>query len=339
MEKKQYGAIDLMKFIAAFLVVPGHIFPFSGSEGIFRDGICRIVPAFFFCCSGFFLEQKMHIRDRKGVFAYVRRIAILFLIWGLVYALPRYLNMAPGTTFWAYLKNYLLWLLRKGVFWYLSAMLVAIPILWGIRRWMPLWAATVLFGLLFLLGIFGDSYYGLMGYLPRPLEVLLQEYLRIFRTVHDGVFFAPLFLCIGAWFWQSRDGLPIRRGVNAGLFGLALAGMFVESWILRKNGIARDCNMYLLVVPESIFLFNLLIHCEGPGPKTAGFLRKCSTVVYCFHVFAGWAIDRILKAWDIAPPQRSGLVFGLACLASLGVAFAVVSLSQKRGLRFLRYLY
>ena len=52
-------------------------------------------------------------------------------------------------------------------------------------------------GLLYLIGLFGDSYYGLTAALP-PLAAAYEAGFQVFSYTRNGLFMAPLFLLLGA---------------------------------------------------------------------------------------------------------------------------------------------
>ena len=61
-------------------------------------------------------------------------------------------------------------------------------------------------GLLYLIGLFGDSYYGLTAALP-PLAAAYEAGFQVFSYTRNGLFMAPLFLLLGARL-GSRPPLP-----------------------------------------------------------------------------------------------------------------------------------
>ena len=66
-EKKEYRALDFLKFVAAFLVVAIHIPPFEEIAPVFshefQQVICRMAVPFFFVCTGYFIGEKITDKD------------------------------------------------------------------------------------------------------------------------------------------------------------------------------------------------------------------------------------------------------------------------------------
>lgn len=94
-------------------------------------------------------------------------------------------------------------LLRKlvtdGTFyhlWYFPALLVGVPLARALRRLGPR-AALAAAGALYLIGLGGDSYYGLAVQLSGA-ERFYGAFFHLFSYTRNGLFFAPLFLLLGA---------------------------------------------------------------------------------------------------------------------------------------------
>lgn len=60
--KSKYPSIDLMKFIAAILIIVLHTSPFADYSGVLNFGLRSIITVvavpFFFCASGFLFFAK-----------------------------------------------------------------------------------------------------------------------------------------------------------------------------------------------------------------------------------------------------------------------------------------
>lgn len=69
MSRKQYAALDLMKFFAAILIIVIHTSPFADVSFAldfgFRSIIATIAVPFFFCASGFLFFVKLETLTSK----------------------------------------------------------------------------------------------------------------------------------------------------------------------------------------------------------------------------------------------------------------------------------
>lgn len=107
--------------------------------------------------------------------------------------------------------------------------------------------------LLYLIGLGGDSYYGLTAQLP-ALDALYGGLFRLCSYTRNGLFLAPLFLLLGA------AGVRLGRGISALGTLLSLAGMSLEAFWLRAQGWPRHDSMYLFLPLTMLFLFSLLLN-------------------------------------------------------------------------------
>ena len=81
--KRQYGLIDLVKFLCALLIVAAHYVTENATGRIhslvdYGVSLYVIVVPFFFACGGYFLFRKVFADPENGgttVKAYLRRIA------------------------------------------------------------------------------------------------------------------------------------------------------------------------------------------------------------------------------------------------------------------------
>ena len=144
--------------------------------------------------------------------------------------------------------------------------------------------------LLYLIGLGGDSYYGLTAQLP-ALDALYGGLFRLFSYTRNGLFLAPLFLLLGA------AGVRLGRGISALGTLLSLAGMSLEAFWLRAQGWPRHDSMYLFLPLTMLFLFSLLLSGGRGQDRTA---RRLSLLIYLLHP---WSIVLVRGA---AKADRAG---------------------------------
>ncbi len=92
--RTQYYAVDIAKFVFAFIVVAAHMSPFGSftatGDVLLIQGIARIVVPFFFLTSSFLFFSKMQPDILKGapsvrsLWRYVERIGIMYFFWTLL---------------------------------------------------------------------------------------------------------------------------------------------------------------------------------------------------------------------------------------------------------------
>lgn len=160
----------------------------------------------------------------------------------------------------------------------------------------------------------GDSYSALLPRLPL-LDTLYQAGFQLFSYTRNGLFFAPLFLLLGARLHTH----PLPGLARPGTVCLGLALLTGEGLLLPLLGTARHDSMYLSLPLCMLALFPLLLRWQCPPSPL---LRQASTLVYILHPFCIVALRGLAKlpwltwAW----PGNSLLRYALVCAASLAWA-------------------
>ena len=261
--------LDRFRLIAAFMVVCIHTSPLDSvtplGDFVLTRIFCRVAVPFFLMISGHFLAAGQW----RSLGRFWRKTLLLYGLAILLY-LP--LNWYTGSpSGWGWVKA----LLTDGTFyhlWYFPALLLGVPLARLLARLgMP--AALTLAGVLYLIGLGGDSYYGLTAQVPALAQCydglfLLSSYTR------NGLFFVPLFVLLGA-----VDMRLSRRTAGVG-FLLSLAAMTAEGLLLHHLGTQRHDSMYLALPFCMLFLFSLLQSANQGRDLRA---RRLSLLVYLLH--------------------------------------------------------
>lgn len=284
-QEQQLGGLDIGKFIAAFLVVAIHTSPLSSfsdtADFLFTRVLARTAVPFFLTVTGYFLlpqylfEKSM---DRGPLFHFLRKTVLLYGVAILLY-LP--INLYAGHFQGASVGEILRMVLVDGTFyhlWYLPAVLLAVPLVcWvGFRLPFRVLAAGSLF--LYLIGLFGDSYYGFSS--NSAIGSFYNVIFLFSSYTRNGLFYAPIFLVMGAGLrsgHRKENKLFLLLGFCASLFLMGFEGLF-----LHKLGVQRHDSMYFLLLPCMFFLFQLALSWSKPSSKR---LRDMSMWIYLLHPF------------------------------------------------------
>lgn len=315
-ETKSYGGIDYFRMVAAVLVVAIHTSPLLSfnetADFILTRVIARVGVPFFLMTSGFFLITRYR-QDGESFRQFVKKTA---QIYGAAIVLYLPVNLYNG---YFNEKNLLPRLIQDLVFdgtmyhlWYLPASILGGAIAWYLIQKCSGPVAFVLAGLLYLVGLFGDSYYGAIKGIA-GLRGFYDLLFQIFDHTRNGLFFAPIFFLLAGWMRDQRKRLSLGKSL-AGLavsFGLMLA----EALTLHGLGLQRHDSMYLFLVPCMYFLFSALLCVQGPR---AEWLRTASLLVYLIH-------PMVIVAVRLAA-RKTGLQ-GLLVENSLGHFLAVLLIS------------
>lgn len=276
-----YVGIDYFRVIAAFLVVAIHTSPLADVNGtadfMLTRILARIAVSFFFMTSGFFLITRYHYNaDRLKNF--IRNTAVIYGISILLY-LP--VNLYNG-----YFKmEHLLPNMIKDLFfdgtlyhlWYLPASIMGAVLSWYAVKMLGLYRALAVTLVLYVFGLLGDSYYGIVEKIPL-LQEIYTAFFEISEYTRNGIFFAPVFFVLGGIAAERRTRFSMKVYCAGFLFFLVL--MFVEGMVLHTFFWQRHDSMYLFLLPCVYYGFLSLTFFRG---KRKRLLRTSALFLYLFH--------------------------------------------------------
>ena len=194
------GGVDRFRLAAALLVVAIHTSPltsFSGTADFFLTRvIARVAVPFFFLVTGYFVLPRL-ARHPEALCKTWRKTALLYAGATALY-LPLMIykgDLSRPNVLWQEMRD----VVFNGTFyhlWYLPALLLGLPLAAWLLRRLGERRALAAAGVLYLIGVLGDSWYGLTCLIPggRAVYDLLffwGDYTR------NGLFFTPLFLLLG----------------------------------------------------------------------------------------------------------------------------------------------
>lgn len=281
--RRNFGGIDRFRAVAAILVIAIHTSPL---ESINTDAdffltriLARVAVPFFFLVTGQFVLADGD-KEPGRLYAFLRRTALLYGLAILLY-LPLgiyaglYTRLTPASA--------LRMLLFDGPFyhlWYFPACILGILLLRGLRRLLPERGVAAAAAVLYAIGLFGDSYYGLTRGVP-VISTVYDLLFRLFSYTRNGLFMSPLFLVMGAWIGRRIKGVR-PCSVSVSLCGLiaSLSLMTAESFTLHRYSLPRHDSMYLFLIPAVFFLYMLLLSCDC---RSSRMLRQFSTWMYILH--------------------------------------------------------
>ena len=311
------AALDLFRLAAVVLVVANHTSPLVSVSPLrdfwFTRVLARVAVPFFLMVSGYFLAKDQW--RRTGVF--LKKTCLLYGAAVLLYLPLNWYNGGYGPAEWV--KK----LLLDGTFyhlWYFPGVILGVLVARGLLRLGSRTALTAA-GLLYLVGLGGDSYYGLTCQLP-ALEALYGEIFQIFAYTRNGLFFTPLFLRQGA--------AGVRWSVRTSAAGLcaAFAAMTAEGLWLHGLQVQRHDSMYMLLPLVMVCLFSLLLGLNRGERRSC---RKLSSLIYVLHP---WCIVLVRGGAEVlgleGPLVENSMGHFLAVLASSAAASWALWLAWSR---------
>jgi serine/alanine racemase len=341
--KVEYAGIDWFRLIAAFLVVSIHTSPLADwnqtADFVFTRILARVAVPFFLMTSGFFL----YVKEGDGALpfgrlaAFQKKTAVLYAMAILLY-LP--LTIYNGTVQeWKVLPNLLKDVFFDGTFyhlWYLPAAILGASIVWLLLKKGNAGQASFVCLLLYLIGLFGDSYYGISEKIPF-LKAVYQYVFRFSDYTRNGLFYTPIFFLMGALYARQanrKEGTQRFRQVSGKkcIAGLALSFslMLVEGLLLYRFHLQQHDSMYFFLLPTMFFLFPcLLLFNKGKDYRS---LRDLSMIIYLIHPAVLVGIRGFAKAVGLESLliENSFLHFLTVALGSFIVAALLVRIGNRR---------
>ena len=260
------------------MVVAIHTLPLASLGGAWDDiltlGIGRVAVPFFLMTTGFFLFRG-GFADWETTAQHCRRTAWLYVAAMLLY-LP--VNLYAGQLRFPDLVGDILIDGTMYHLWYFPALIAgSLLVCWLLRR-VRLERTLLIAAVLYLFGLLGDSYWGLTQLLP-PLRAAYDALFTVSEYTRNGLFYAPLWLALGAWFSARRQSLPKPAALVGGL-AISLAALVAESAAVHRLGVRHD-SMYVALIPLMFFLFALLL--SVPGTARGAMARDVSLLIYLLH--------------------------------------------------------
>lgn len=325
-KNESYSGIDYFRFIAALLIVAIHTSPLSSfsetGNFIFTRIVSRVAVPFFFMTSGFFLISRYTCNAEK-LGAFIKKTTLIYGVAILLYI--------PINVYNGYFKmdNLLPNIIKDIVFdgtlyhlWYLPAAIVGAVIAWYlVKQWAYRKAFAVTL-VLYIVGLFGDSYYGIAENIP-SLNSFYHLIFQVSDYTRNGIFFAPIFFVLGGYISDNKDKLSFKKSIIG--FTTCFSLMFAEALTLHRFELQRHDSMYVFLLPSICFLFYFLMHFKG---KNRAQLRTISLIIYIIHPFVIVLIRLFAKITHLqnALVENSLIHYLLVCIISAGLGLALTAI-------------
>lgn len=326
---ESYSGIDYFRMAAALLIVAIHTSPLASfsatGDFIVTRIIARVAVPFFFVTSGFFLISRYSYNADK-LKTFIKRTAC---IYGIAIVLYIPINIYNG---YFRMENLLPNLIKDIIFdgtlyhlWYLPASIMGAAIAWYLVKRVSYRKAFVITTVLYLVGLFGDSYYGI----AQNILCLHNFYRMLFQVTdytRNGIFFAPIFFVLGGYIANNEDKFSCKESI-AGLV-VCFALMFGEALTLHHFGLQRHDSMYVFLVPSICFLCYLLMRFKG---KRKVQLRTISLLTYIMHPLVIVGIRLFAKVIHLQNllVENSLMFYLLVCIVSVGLGVVLTTVWDK----------
>ena len=325
-KQETYSGIDYFRMIAAVLIVAIHTSPLASfsatGDFIFTRIIARVAVPFFFVTSGLFLISRYSYNADK-LRKFIKKTALIYAAAIVIY-IP--INIYNG---YFSEDNLLPKIIKDIVFdgtlyhlWYLPAAIVGAVIAWYlVKQWAYRKAFAVTL-VLYIVGLFGDSYYGIAENIP-SLNSFYHLIFQVSDYTRNGIFFAPIFFVLGGYISDNKDKLSFKKSIIG--FTTCFSLMFAEALTLHRFELQRHDSMYVFLLPSICFLFYFLMHFKG---KNRAQLRTISLIIYIIHPFVIVLIRLFAKITHLqnALVENSLIHYLLVCIISAGLGLALTAI-------------
>lgn len=322
-QRKYIIGFDILKILMAFVIVSLHsgISKEMGQPfAVWCQNFQNLAVPVFFVLSSYLFFDKLYVSSEgnvKALWIYERRLLVLYLIWSVI--------MIPITLFLHHYQAHglmgLLYWIKDFFFdytfyasWFFGALLIGMPIVFLLKN--HPWIIVAL--MLFLYVVF--MFYTL---LPKWAVSPFELYRHYLGTPSRSFIIGIVWIGLGCFMSKYRV-LDTERQIVANKWG----------GVILMVGIVAACLFKPLQIIGVLALTGLFYAIDGHrmNHRIWSFFRKCSIIIYCVHyVF-------IHFLWHLHV-ENAYVIFLLSGALSLTIASIVVALSDKKHLRFLKYLY
>ncbi|MBP1040160.1 membrane-bound serine racemase VanT [Vagococcus sp. BWB3-3] len=321
---KENQGIQQFRLIAAVMVIAIHCLPFQQlspeMDGLITLTLFRVAVPFFFMVTGFFvlgpaLENTYPARFRLRSFL-KKQLGLYMGVNLLFLPLAFYNGSLSGNTPFSKL-------IQLGLFdgflyhlWYFPAIITGVILLTFLMKKLSFPMISVIAICLYLIGLGGDSWFGIIKQVP----LLNDFYARLFHFfggTRNGLFFAPLFLCLGAFLYRRKAELKPKKV----LLFFAIVALLLEGYLLHRFSQVRHDSMYLTLPLVMVFLFPIIYQWQ---PKLK--CRKATDLslgLYILHPYTIAITHFISKKWHLLKDNLLNflLVSVLTFVGTVGLLF------------------
>ncbi len=330
-KSKAYTGIDYFRCIAAFLVIAIHTSPLSAytesGDFILTRIVSRVAVPFFLMTSGFFLISRYAYNGDK-LKKFIKKTALIYGISIVIY-IP--LNIYNGYfSMDNLIPNMIKDILFDGTMyhlWYLPAVMTGAALGWVLVRKAGFRKAMAITLVLYGIGLFGDSYYGMIDEVPL-VKGFYDNLFEISDYTRNGIFFAPVFLVMGGMAADKAPRISLKKSLVG--FGISLLLMLCEGMLLHRFDLQRHDSMYIFLLPCMYCLFSVLTYWRGLEREV---LRTSALVIYIIHPMMIVAVRLFAKLFGLEALLIYNSLIHYLAVSIVSVVFSVIFALLLKSLR------
>ncbi len=284
---RTYHSIDLLKVVAALLVVAIHARPFEGrAYPLYISLFSRMaVPVFFVVSAFFFFRKKPGAPQLKH---YIGRMGCLYAFWFVVEAYFTIDSAFFSHEDWGFGKSLAIFI--RGFFlnstfsgsWFVMALMIGIPITYWLSKRISAWAVVAIGAAVYVAIVATTNYY---AYLPAGLRHATDVAFKIVGLYHNSFFASLVFCAVGK---LIADHEPQIARWSSKATTVALVVCMLGSWMEVAGHKARFDDCYLMLMPTSAAIVIWVLRHEVDWNVPYRLLRNFSTITYFSHFIFVW---------------------------------------------------
>ena len=262
--RKNYDAIDIVKFIMAIIVILVHTYPFyyyNETLGFISSNVIgRLVIPFYFTVSGYLFYKGLKKGQDKYYKNYIKKLIKLYIKWSLI-LLPfglLFISKYTEINIITIVGYTIIGIFYSGTYyhlWYMIALILSIIIVYYLSKKLNI-KYILLIG--FILQIIGltETYFGLFS--NTMLSGILESYYNTFYTSRNFLFFALFYVSLGCYIYEYQRNIKY-------LFSKCIILLIVlvsEGFIVKHYQVALDYNMYITNILLTYYFVNYLLNIE-----------------------------------------------------------------------------
>lgn len=314
--------LSFLQFSFAILVIMLHcsrLFQNDAYHFIQKSLFSRMAVPFFLICSSFFVRAKTS-QDPQYQKTYIKNYTKNYLLWSIIY-IPYGFLYFTSVSLPAYMTplGILVAIFYTGMcyhLWYPPAFLTGFYLVNRVRRVLNLKYTTFLFFVIYLIGSI-ETYSAFFK--NTKIMSLYLRYTSIFFTSRNGLFYAPIFICLGYILYDHKGNILFTKNYFSKLL-ISFLCLCIEGLLLFPNQ-GFDKNFLFTLMPFSLFLFNWSIRTNIFRNKSFYKLKQLSTLYFFIHpVFI--ELISIPAVKEMVNPSAFGWV--KLCFTLIGTHFSSV---------------
>ena len=286
LDRQRINSIDVFRFVCALLVVAIHTRPFEYQNEVlgfvFVQVLPRIAVPFFFCVSGYFYINNLE-SGNKCVFTTFIKVLKTYLVWSAIYLVVDIIEKLLRHAFSPipYLKDCILRLFFYGSyyhFWYFIALLLSILIVGLFYKLRAQKVLIVLSGILYILGLLGESYYALGNQV-----LVLNNFINssIFIDIRR-IFLMGLPFFVSGYFVNKLQNRTREKSLTIAMVIAILLFVF-EIILIQVFSLGKSIVITVFLYPIVIIVMLLLM--KHPLSSCSSRAAKCRSLAnYTFYI-------------------------------------------------------